>query len=232
MQGLLERDKIVFSPPALGTTLFLSGLPGRGDKIYDRSPYGHLGTIVGAAWRRLPSGLWYLDFDGVDDYLKFDVAVPAFLPTTALSVGLWMKNDTSEASTRIISMSGADNRKGWFLKAATNTAVFSIHNNLAYVNSTSTSLTIREWHFVAAVYNKIDLRVYAEGVLASTPTAETANIAYTASAALHIGVREGLTAGEFFDGGIALPRVIRGYAWSATEIQNSFNQEKHLFGVL
>ena len=60
MQGLLERDKIVLNPPALGTVLFLSGLPGSGNRIYDRSPYGRLGVITGATWKRLPSGLWYL----------------------------------------------------------------------------------------------------------------------------------------------------------------------------
>lgn len=44
--------------------------PGSLSSIYDRAPYGNHGTIYGAVWTRLPSGLWVLDFDGSDDYVN------------------------------------------------------------------------------------------------------------------------------------------------------------------
>jgi len=70
MKTLLSQNNLVFNPPILGCVLFLSGLPGSSSKIYDRSPYGNHGTITGATWKRLPSGLWYLDYDGTDDYVN------------------------------------------------------------------------------------------------------------------------------------------------------------------
>jgi hypothetical protein len=63
---MYSRDKILFEPPELGCVLSL-GLPAGSSKIRDRSPYGHIGTITGATWVKLSSGLWCLSFDGVDD---------------------------------------------------------------------------------------------------------------------------------------------------------------------
>jgi hypothetical protein len=69
MKTLLDREDLVFNSSELGCVLSLSELPGGGSKIYDRSPYGNIGSITGAAWKRLPSGLWVLSFDGQDDYV-------------------------------------------------------------------------------------------------------------------------------------------------------------------
>ena len=75
MKTLLDRDidELIFDPPELGSVLYLTGLPCGGSKIYDRSPYGNHGTITGATWKRLPSGLWYLDLDALDDYVDCGV---------------------------------------------------------------------------------------------------------------------------------------------------------------
>lgn len=67
MNKLVEARKLLFHPPNLGTVLYLTGLPGHGDTIYDRSPYGYHGTITGAVWTRLLTNSWVLDFDGSDD---------------------------------------------------------------------------------------------------------------------------------------------------------------------
>ena len=70
MKTLVSQNSLVFNPPELGCVLFLPGLPWSSSKIHDRSPYGNHGTITGATWKRLPSGLWYLSFDGIDDYVS------------------------------------------------------------------------------------------------------------------------------------------------------------------
>ena len=49
-------------------------LPGQDDPqsatIRDRSGNGNDGTIVGATWKQLPSGVWVVDFDGADDKVE------------------------------------------------------------------------------------------------------------------------------------------------------------------
>ena len=78
--------------PPIGCVLDLAGLPEVGNKIYDRSPYGNHGAITGATWKRLPSGLWVLDFDGTDDVITgSDAALPS--GTTARSVLMWVNLD-------------------------------------------------------------------------------------------------------------------------------------------
>lgn len=59
------RDIVLFEPPEIGCVLDLTGLPSGGSKIYDRSPYGKVGTITGVTWLQTPGGIWCLSFDGV-----------------------------------------------------------------------------------------------------------------------------------------------------------------------
>lgn len=56
-------------PPSADSVLYLPGYPPLGATIRDFSGQGNHGTITGATWTRLPSGLWVLDFDGNDDYV-------------------------------------------------------------------------------------------------------------------------------------------------------------------
>ncbi len=60
---------IAFRPDA-DTILWL---PGQDDPqsavIRDRSGNGNDGTIVGATWKQTSKGLWYLDFDALDDHI-------------------------------------------------------------------------------------------------------------------------------------------------------------------
>ena len=175
----------------------------------------HSATVTGATW-----GYQGRTFDGIDDYIKAGTS-SAFKPTTALSVGVWYKNDVSEASTRIISMTGADALQGWLFRAATNTAGFQIHNGTAWVSTTSAALTIGAWHCVFGVYDKVNISAYAEGLPSGTPTAETNNISYTGTAELYIAAREDLDLPEFFDGTIGEVWIYN-RALTAAEIQNIY----------
>ena len=80
------------STPPIGCVLDLPGLPGNGSYSYDRSPYGNHGTIIGAVWKRLPSGLWCLDFDGLDDNVNCGNA-SAFDITGSFSAWIWLYRD-------------------------------------------------------------------------------------------------------------------------------------------
>jgi hypothetical protein len=63
-------ESLVFDPPGAGCVLFLPGLPGGGGFTHDRTAHGNQGTITGAVWTRLESGIFCLTFDGVDDIVR------------------------------------------------------------------------------------------------------------------------------------------------------------------
>jgi len=71
--------------------LHMTGYPGRGNKIFDLSRYCNHGTITGAAWTRLPSGLWCLAFDGTDDKITVPDAASIRLGTT-FTIEMWIRS--------------------------------------------------------------------------------------------------------------------------------------------
>ena len=93
MKTLVDRDILVFEPPEPGCVLYLPGLPGGGGKIYDKSSYGNHGTITGAAWKRLPTGLWCLSFDGSDDYVNCGNSESLSIPD-AITIKAWVKSSS------------------------------------------------------------------------------------------------------------------------------------------
>jgi len=63
-------------PPANpSSVLYTPGLPGQGSTIWDMSKEGNDGTLVGATWVRLASGLWVVYFDGLDDSVDYGAGI-------------------------------------------------------------------------------------------------------------------------------------------------------------
>ncbi len=225
------KDKLtveeMFKPPELGCVLYLPGLPGSGSKIYDRSPYGNQGSITGATWKRLPSGLWCLSFDGTDDYV--DCGDKAVYDVANLTIEAWIKVEGSATNQQILTnyVYSAPNSYGYRLFTYVNGRLQlelyfgadgyrNIIHGADYRDST--------WHQVVATYGEGYLRLFRDGVATVTPIAETRTLAYSA-VDLTISA-----ATETLEGQVALVRLYN-RALSALEIQNHFNQEKHLFGV-
>lgn len=191
---------------------------GTGIITRDKSKYRNYGTLNGgAAWVQLPNGRWVLDLDGLNGYMF--IADSALFKPTIITIEYWFNLDVNEAGTRPISYSGVDNQRGWMIRAVNDTNTFNIHNGIGWVGVTSTgSMAAGSWHHVIGVYNKTDLRIYTEGLLACTPVAETSDISYLAPGGLYIGVREGLDPIEFIDGKIGRLRIYYNYALSAREV--------------
>jgi len=232
MKTLFSQNSLVFNPPMLGCVLFLSGLPGSGSKIYDRSPYGNIGTITGATWKRLPSGLWYLYFDGTDDYVT--ITFPSAISFGDLTIEIWVYPSTPTGSQPYVGI--ADDLSK--IEPNTNDQVLNFavwggkwHTNMkdggAWQGAleTATPTPDSAWHLYAltGIVGKSRI-LYLDGVeIASDATFTT------------LGSMEGLrVGGEMFgedsNSQIALLRIYN-YGRSALQIQKSFNREKHLFGV-
>ena len=216
------------STPPIGCVLHLPGLPGGGSKIYDRSPYGNVGTIIGATWTRLPSGLWVMSFDGDDDYVNCGSGTSLNI-IAEMSIEAWVKRDTIDALMRIVGLDEAETRGYEFGWRANNKLAFTYYG-IADVESSGPAFTdTTNWHQVAVVKTgstgNWTYTFYVDGVVDGTNTSAQNVPARTKATRIGSSVDA-----FYFDGFIALPRVYN-RALSALEIQNHFNREKHLFGV-
>ncbi len=233
MRTLIDREvnKLVFSPPDPGCVLYPSGLPGGSSKIYDRSPYGNHGTITGATWKRLPSGLWYLDFDGSDD--KIACGSNSSLLPDAFTVLAWVKpsTDTNQPLLRFGSAgTPAIHIQGW---TTGKPIIYMNGENFRYFVTTAwDTLKDGSWHLVGfalpgaaqADISSSQMFIDDAEITASTTVATGAQLSKTQ---LDIGFAAG---DGKLTGSLALFRLINSVL-NTFDIQNVFNREKHLFGV-
>ncbi len=235
--------------PGPGCVLYLPGLPGGGSKIYDRSPYGNVGTITGATWRRLPSGLWYLDFDGTDDYVNCGTHSSLDI-TDAITIKLWAYIDPA---------GGMNGSYGYLLSKATggtadggyaiffddrgaalptNAISFFVIASDASVGQVNPDNTIPSagWYHIVGTHNKNlggtkQVKLFVNAV--EKGTADFSKAIATNSYSLKISAVSWDTSPYYRNEGTAYITLVEIYNrdWTALEIQNSFNREKHLFGV-
>jgi len=228
---LEERDNnhLIFNPPELGCVLYLPGLPGGGSRIYDRSPYGNHGTITGATWKRLPSGLWYLDYDGVDDRTAFGTTgLPTVdAPFTKMA---WVKPDSHTKNGHIISWGNKQSNRANMLWL-TSTNGYIACGFYANDHISASVVGIAALHFVAVTFDgATTTRLYIDKALVSTKADHAVpNVANTMPGMGQFIARAGDNSSEF-DGGLALPRVFS-TLWSTAELNDVCDTEKHLFGV-
>lgn len=227
---LLNCEDRVFNPPEPSCVICLPGLPGGGSKVYDRSAYGNHGTVTGATWVKLPSGLWCLSFDGVDDYVNVDDGTelkPASLIT--LKTWLYKTGDGTGNEQGLISKRNIANNNGYWLLhyepsdrlyfgLKTADSLKSCYSNVGIANGT--------WYHFVGTFDGTTLRQYVNTVLQGNTNTGNAPISHDTTP-LYLG-RQG---SAYFKGYIAIPEIHSGVVWTALDAQNSFNREKRLFGV-
>lgn len=222
------RDKILFEPPEIGCVLSLTGLPGGGSKMYDRSAYGNHGTIIGASWK-YQNGLWCLSFDGIDD--KVDCGKHESLNLQgALTCEAWVNlKGTPKNYSCVLNKEDTANTYGWGLLVHSNRKVqFWVDDGDAQgVQDATTVLQDNIWYHIAGRYNGSAINVFVNGAKEGSDVSQ-GGPGTTATKELYVGT--GWVANRQFNGLIALARVYN-RALTALEIQNHFQREKHLFGA-
>ena len=218
----------VFAPPALGTNLALTGLPGGSSKIHDRSPYGNHGTIIGATWKMLPSGLWVLSFDGGDDSIDIS-AIQPMPPQGTVEIWVYMANWADGVLRNLFdtSQAGGDHRI-LLRKQADNTPNFYMATTTTQVNIIGSALSGSGWKHWVVRYKANGCSLYIDNTLIGID-ASCVMPSFIAGQGTRLGSAFDAS-GAFWNGLIALP-YIRNRLLSALELQNSFNREKRLFGV-
>ncbi|HEY92316.1 MAG TPA: LamG domain-containing protein [Dehalococcoidia bacterium] len=233
MKSLVKIDDLFFKPPGLGHVLFYPGLPGGGSTIFDKSPYGNNGSIVGATWVKSPLGLWCLSFDGTDDYVDCG-NLPSIEDTigNVFSLEVWCYMPTLP-SVRSESGQIFSKRKQWnnnnieFFCSQYTDSYGIILQDGTYSDSTSIAAFAGVWQHVVATVSSSSLYVYCNGVPSSPGARRVAVISNDMT--LQIGRKAGSNS-ERWLGLIALPKAHR-YALSPFEVRSHFEREKYLFGV-
>jgi len=245
MIEILERPVIprkveLYPPPLADSVLYFPGYPPKSSTIEDRhGGTAHDGTITGASWKRLPSGLWYLDFDGTDD--KITVAHHAdfnFAEDDTFSLIAWIR--TEDKSGAIIS-------KGMVSPAYRGYELHVDASGYPRVNLNSTYATDRleiyvataindgVWHLVGFTYNAspaaASCAFYVDGVsktvVQATDTLD-AGEDITVATALCFGDRS--AGGYVLDFDLALPDICDAVL-DSTEMTFIYQWQRKWFGV-
>jgi len=226
---MFDVDDLVFSPPELGCVLYLPGPSGGGSKTQDRSAYANHGSITGATWARLPGGLWYLRFDGTDDYADCGNGDSLKNITLAISVLAWVNTDTRNRSI-LGKYDPSGGNRAWVLRGGT----FAVMENKGAFDANTVALPTTdigdsEWHFLAGVWSTGKKpEIFVDGVSDGVANSAVTDMDVVAPNVL-VG-DSAYSATENWKGPIALPRIYN-RALNALEISNHFNREKHLFGA-
>lgn len=235
--------------PPSGAVLYLPGLPGVGSTITDYSGQGNDGTIVGATWKTLGSGLPYLDFDADDDKVTITDAtsIQNIFDSPGGTVLAWIRPDSDgQTSVGRIAQKGVDDR-GWvfgvreegggYVKLRFDPWFDGVGGTGGYASwrMDDVIVPITQWSFVAVTYDSSHVDnnpIFYFNDTTPAFTEATAPLGTRVSDAtkdLIIGSREDNT--FEFDGGMSLWVFIKGEIWSASKVQNFRNQIRHLFGV-
>lgn len=214
--GGIQTDKV----------LYLPGYPYVGTTINDRSGNGNHGTITGATWVRLPSGLWVLNFDG-DDRVSCGVATSLEVGSSDFSVLVWCKvTDTVNLQVIVGKLSFGLQQFGIYA----NTGVIS-----GAMRADGAGITVdmiapysaSAYYLIALTRLTNTLTLYANGVPQNTGDV-TGITPDTSAQIFRIGETYNSTYRLTGQAGLVKQLTV---ALSTTQIVNIFNQERHLFGV-
>ena len=208
-------------------------LPGQDDPqslvIRDRSGKGNHGTITGASWTRLGSGLWVNSFDGTDDKIAIPATSSMRIVGDQMSAVFWANWISVTIDKGII---GRDSTAGVGLEVLTGGVdgrlqIRTTTSNPAVYTSEDAIPTVNTWYCYGVVYNGTDVRIYVNTVLQADIDAQTGNLTDTASA---YWLGSYYSADYSANVKLGLVRMFN-RALSTTEIAGIYQSERHLLGV-
>lgn len=202
--------------------------------LLDTSRYGNDGTITGATWTQLPSGLWYLLYDGTDDYTD----LTNVLTDLRGAISLWANPGAAIDGEGVIISQSQGAAANEYLYLIFNTNKYRLDTWSAGARDTITWGTpvINTWQHIVLSTDGATWVAYVDGVLEALTVAAGANngewfgdIAspdYLRFGGLRVS---NLNASDL-SGGVSLPRIYN-YPLSAGQARNIFETERYLLGV-
>lgn len=171
---------------------------------FDRSRYQRHGTITGATWKQLPSGVWVLSFDG-DDYITAGTGI---VLSGDFTLEAWTKITTIGAFRSIFgqasAISGAD-KQLYFRYNVNGNFMFGFQSDdLVYTNVDDSG----KWVYWAGTYNAATNAriIYKDGIAVANDTA-TGDLDVD-NQTFYIGAKSDVdNLSQFFLGLIGLPKA-------------------------
>ena len=214
-------------PPS--AVLWMSGdQPAEPAVVNDLSQHVNNGVVSGAVWDTLPGGLWYLKFDGVDDSVDFGNH-PSLNITDNLTVKVWALPESQRVAVVWVVGKDASGGRSFAYGMSASFFLWAQHSGWN-VGSSPAALTPSHWHQIVYTYDASAavFSFYIDGVLSRTIASPPA--ISPSSTGLFLGKRSYIGAEGYYKGSTALLEVHHA-AWSAAEVQDSFNAEKARFGL-
>jgi len=200
----------------------------KGTKVFDLSKKGNHGTIYGAVWKTLPSGLNVLKFDGVDDYVDCG-SDESLNITDEITLEAWVKTSETGTQKTIIVKDLSGYGPGYLLRIQTNNKPnFFIGDgaNPRDVSTISKTVTDGIWHYIVGVWEGDLIKIYLDGYLDNV-----ANASGVGDIRSNTDVLIGRRISNYYFHGLIDEVRIYNRALSASEIREHFENERILFGV-
>lgn len=169
------------------TRLLLPMQEGAGSVVADRSGYGNNGTVYGATWTRLPSGVWALAFDGTDDYVNLGNDVSLQMSNN-LTASIWITLKRT-AQYEYFLAKGYAWVAGWWLQKDQNSTniVFNYLGAGGGHTSGGIPLTLDIPALLIFTFSSGVIRRYHNGVYLGSNTFADTTIVGTATTPLYLG---------------------------------------------
>ena len=225
------------------TVLYYPSLEGGGATVVDYSGNDNDGTITGATWKKLPIGLWYLDFDATDDVV--DCASGATIDNlfaSGATISCWMKPGSDGEGDAAKVFDKEDGVTGWWLQMSAEAGGsiklrfyhFCVAGNPGAWITDNTVVPINAWSHVAVTYDNSNVAnnplIYVNGTSVAITETSTPGDVGSADAAHDLLIGDNAGSTRCFDGGIALVKA-HSVIKTATQILGTYNRERFLFRV-
>ncbi|MFA5937261.1 MAG: LamG-like jellyroll fold domain-containing protein [Candidatus Paceibacterota bacterium] len=197
------------------------------------------GTITGALWKRLPSGLWYISYDGDDFITVTDAPNLSFgdgSTDSAFSCHCWAYLPSADAGA-LFSKATAATTGEYYALLTGGTLYWRIvdQSAVAYIGrSVAMAAYLNKWICIDLIYGGgalvANVKIYINGTqVDTTDSSSGTHVAMENTGVdLFFGKRGG---GALANGTFSALKSINSGENSITKIANTYNQERHLFGV-
>jgi len=199
------------------------------NSLIDRSRFANNGVFSNVTWVQLPTGVWVMNFNGVDSYVEIPDS-PTMRMTQGGSILAWVYARTlGEIGAVINKSNGQGAVDGYYLGVDTNNIMLVRINNGVYLTSAPNSLPFSTWKLAAVTFSPTGRKIIVNGVdVTASGGSETAlppNIAGN----VRIGNRAGAT-DRTFDGYIGGVRLLS-KVLTVQEVARIYNSERWMYGV-
>ena len=177
------------------------------------------GIIHDATW--VDNGLcgYSLYFDGTGDFVEIPF-IPSLTPQSEITIEFWFQIESPGDSTILSCGSDKDAWGGYMFYFESDSLVWYLNVNHSHVKISKEDIALKQWHFLAGVYDGTSMKIYLNGTLKNEKDVSGPIISYATSLILGASCvnRPGTDPRGYHYKGYLDELRIYNYALSLTEI--------------